>query len=153
MKNYSLNQAAKLIGKAEMKNIKKELEASSRKRFYDFIYKETGQKISHEVKFCPSRKWRLDFAIKPMKIAIEIEGGIYKKTTYKDKKTGAIKTHLGGRHNTAKGFKNDMEKYNELSVSGWILIRITPDEMYSDKIISLILKSVEYRTLKVNNAT
>jgi very-short-patch-repair endonuclease len=53
------------------------------------------------------RRWRLDAAIPAMKIAIEIEGGVYTK----------------GRHTNPMGFMKDMEKYNTLAAMGWRLIR------------------------------
>ena len=62
-----------------------------------------------EYKFHPIRKWRFDFAWINMKIAMECEGG----TWIKD----------GGRHNRPKGYKADMEKYNQAQLLGWIILR------------------------------
>ena len=47
------------------------------------------------------------------KIAIEIEGGVW----------------AGGRHVHPTGFIKDMEKYNELSASGWLLLRTQPKKI------------------------
>jgi very-short-patch-repair endonuclease len=65
-----------------------------------------------EVKFHQTRNWRVDFLWRtPVKLAVEIEGGIYK----------------GGRHVRPAGFKNDIFKYNALSMAGYKLLRFTPD--------------------------
>lgn len=60
-----------------------------------------------EYKFHPDRKWRIDFAWPGLKLAVEIEGGIW----------------TGGRHTRGAGFMADMEKYNALAVLGWRLLR------------------------------
>lgn len=57
-----------------------------------------------EQRFHPVRKWRFDFAHHWMKVAIEIEGGIFTKG-----KSG---------HTTGKGYKLNMEKYNEAAMLG-----------------------------------
>lgn len=62
-----------------------------------------------EHKFHPSRKWKFDFAHPPTKTAIEIEGGIW----------------TGGRHTRGKGFEGDCEKYNEATLLGWRVFRLT----------------------------
>jgi len=78
-----------------------------------------------ELKFHPVRKWRFDYAIPSLKIAIEVEGGAF----------------TGGRHTRGKGFIADMEKYNTATSMGWRLIRCTPSKMgkvmrYLDEMIS-----------------
>jgi len=60
-----------------------------------------------EFKFHPERRWKLDFAFVDLKLAVEIEGGIWN----------------GGRHTTGAGFIKDCEKYNELALMGWRLLR------------------------------
>lgn len=71
----------------------------------------TGWMAEHRV--CLKRRWRFDYAHPALKIAIEIEGGIYS----------------GGRHTRGKGFINDMEKYNVAIIDGWKLLRYTPQQI------------------------
>ena len=68
--------------------------------------------LKTEYKFYPTRKWKFDYAIPLLKIAIEIEGGVY----------------IRGRHNRVIGFINDMEKYNRATIEGWKVIRYTPQQ-------------------------
>jgi very-short-patch-repair endonuclease len=63
-----------------------------------------------EYKFHPKRKWRIDYVWIDVKLAVEIEGGVWKQ----------------GRHNRALGFINDIEKYNALTEEGWHLLRYIP---------------------------
>ncbi|MCU0439317.1 MAG: hypothetical protein MUC49_15580 [Raineya sp.] len=67
-----------------------------------------------EYTFHPTRQWRFDYAIpnELVKIAIEIEGGIYS----------------GGRHTRGSGYQKDLYKYNTAVKMGWRLYRFT----YSD---------------------
>lgn len=62
-----------------------------------------------EHKFHPTRKWRFDWAIPDLKIAIEYEGLHSAKS----------------RHTTITGFSNDCEKYNAAALLGWIVLRYT----------------------------
>ncbi len=70
-----------------------------------------------EFRFHNTRHWRLDFAYPEHKLAIEIEGGVWSK----------------GRHTRGSGFIADMEKYNELAVMGWRLLRFTPQDLNKSK--------------------
>lgn len=62
-----------------------------------------------EVRFHPKRKWRFDFAWPHVKIAVEVEGGIW----------------TGGRHTRGVGFEGDAEKYLQAVIHGWTVLRAT----------------------------
>jgi len=68
-----------------------------------------------EFKFHPARKWRIDICWPNEKLALEIEGGVW----------------TNGAHIRPSGFMKDKEKYNNLSVLGYGLLRFTPQEMES----------------------
>lgn len=70
-----------------------------------------------EYKFHAERQWKLDLAWKEQLVACEIEGGIWMQT----------KTGRGKGHAHPIRFLQDIEKYNELALYGWTLIRVTPD--------------------------
>ena len=79
-----------------------------------------------ELKFHPKRKWRLDFAWMPQKVALEIEGGVW----------------TGGRHTRGSGFIKDMEKYNEAVLAGYLLLRCTPAQLEHFEVAPLILRAL-----------
>ncbi len=82
--------------------------------FENIINKYTGRvPFIKEYKFHPERRWRIDYAHPAYRLAIEVEGGVW----------------MGGRHTRSKGFIKDLEKYNELNLLGWTLLRFTPDQL------------------------
>jgi very-short-patch-repair endonuclease len=60
------------------------------------------------------RKFRFDCANPILKIAIEIEGGIWLPK---------------GGHNTGMAMERDMEKYNLATVEGWKVLRYSPQTL------------------------
>ena len=64
-----------------------------------------------EYRFHPTRMWRFDFAFPDLKIAIELEGGVYTR----------------GAHTRGAHYKSDCEKYNSASILGWVVLRYTTD--------------------------
>ncbi len=72
-----------------------------------------GSPVLKEYKFHPKRRWKFDFALPNLKLAIEIEGAVW--------------TH--GRHTRGKGYIADMEKYTMASMMDWRVIRLTPDQL------------------------
>jgi len=77
-----------------------------------------------EYRFTSARRWRLDYAWPEpkYKIALEVEGAVWAQ----------------GRHTRGSGFVKDMEKYNELSILGWRLLRVTPQQMKSLEVLDLL---------------
>lgn len=63
-----------------------------------------------EYRFHPERKWRFDFAWPEQKVAVELEGGIWRRSG-----KGA---HTGGAAVT-----RDAEKSNEAQLQGWLVLR------------------------------
>lgn len=62
-----------------------------------------------ELQFLDDRKFRFDWAIPSLKLAIEYEGLISKKS----------------RHTTITGYTNDCIKYNLAVIHGWKVLRYT----------------------------
>lgn len=62
-----------------------------------------------ELQFSEGRRFRFDYAIPSLRIAIEYEGVFSKKS----------------RHTTVNGFSEDCVKYNLATCSGWRILRYT----------------------------
>ena len=82
-----------------------------------------------EWKFHPTRKWRFDYARPDLKIAIEIDGGVF----------------TGGRHSGGIGQVKDWEKLNEAAVMGWCVLHTTPDETFAQSLRELVLRATKSR--------
>lgn len=117
--------------------------------------------FEREFYFHSVRKWRFDFAIPEKKIAIEIEGGTFgkivvcnhcHKKVFFVTKTGKIAyVRQAGGHNSGKGYKKDIEKYEEASFLGWTLLRFTTVQVERNpqKVCESILRAIE----NVNNSS
>ncbi len=93
------------------------------------IQEITGEKFFTEYRFDRKRKWRFDVAFPAVKVAIEIEGGVWNY----------------GRHNRAAGFLKDLEKYNSAAEQGWRILRYTWDEIEKASIYEQIVSTIENR--------
>ena len=145
MKKLTIKQASSFLNnEGNYQSLGKEVNPFQR-AYANYIQELVGFVVELEYKFHPKRRWRIDYAIPKLKIAIEVEGGLFKKTTYFDKKTGKVKTHIGGRHNTPASFLKDTEKYNELAAYGWLLIRATPENQYSQETLDVIQRCAQNR--------
>lgn len=67
-----------------------------------------GVILETEYEFHPTRKWRFDWCIPEMMLAIEFEGGI-----------GMV----NGAHSSREGIKRDIEKYNAATAMGYQVVR------------------------------
>lgn len=78
---------------------------------YEILNEQYPGQWQNEFKVIEGRKFRFDCANPTLKIAIEIEGGLW----------------LTGRHNRPLGMIQDMEKYNLAVVEGWKVLRYAPE--------------------------
>jgi hypothetical protein len=76
-----------------------------------------------EFRFDPLRRWKFDLAWPGIKLAIEVEGAIWKL----------------GRHNRPAGFIKDMEKYNTATLNNWRVLRVTTDQVRAGDALRLVL--------------
>lgn len=95
-------------------------------RLYDQLTAE-GFRVMREYKFHPRRQWRSDLYLPEYGIIIEIEGGIWS----------------GGRHTRGAGYKKDVEKYNEVEIAGYMLLRFVTDHVKKDQAMPVIRRAVE----------
>ena len=83
---------------------------------------ESGIRYDKEYRFYPTRRWRFDYAIPAIRLAIEIEGAVY----------------TGGRHTRGKGFTSDCEKYSHAAIEKWYLLRATTQQVMEGKLIKWV---------------
>jgi len=74
-----------------------------------------------ELRFHPQRKWRFDYAWPEKKVAMEVEGVLYRVRI--------------GRHQRGLGYEADCEKYAEALVLGWKVLRVTPGQIRDGRVI------------------
>ena len=79
--------------------------------------------------FAPPRRWRFDFAWPDIKVAVEVEGGIWTR----------------GGHSRGAGMVKDAEKYNEAAILGWLLIRVTGVTISNGVALETIERAVKSR--------
>lgn len=75
-----------------------------------------------EYRFAPPRRWRFDLAWPSLRLALEIEGGVW----------------TGGRHVRGKGFERDTEKYNAATLAGWRVLRVTTGMIRDGRALALL---------------
>lgn len=82
---------------------------------------------TREFTFAKPRRWRFDLAYPDLKIAIEVEGGIF----------------INGAHTRGKGYEDDLEKYNKATLLGWKLIRVSAGMIKSGDALQTIEKILD----------
>lgn len=80
-----------------------------------------GLVLEEEYRFDKIRKWRFDFAVPDLMIAVEFNGGVYDRN---------------GSHTSIEKIKKDNEKLNAASVQGWKVLRFTAVD-YKDLLTEL----------------
>jgi hypothetical protein len=68
-----------------------------------------------EYRFLPDRQFRWDYAWPDFMIAVEVEGGIWRKG--------------GGAHSHPLNIERDIEKHNLGVMAGWKLLRYAPEDL------------------------
>ena len=84
------------------------------------IYGDPQYEMKSHQTFYPGRKWEIDRAFLPEKVAVEIEG------------MSGSGNHPGG-HRGPTGFLKDIEKYNAMTETGWALFRCATWTLYDDE--------------------
>jgi hypothetical protein len=85
----------------------------------------TGYEL--EYVFAPPRRFRFDACLPELRIAIEIDGGVF----------------IGGRHTRGTGFVHDMEKLNLAGLLGYRVFRFTPQQLRSGEMREFMTKVME----------
>jgi very-short-patch-repair endonuclease len=81
-----------------------------------------------EYRFMKTRRWRFDFAWPLIRVAAEVEGGVFFRRGGGAKKAGR------GAHD----FENDCEKHNAAAYCGWRVFRFPPRQIQSGAALRLL---------------
>jgi len=79
-----------------------------------------------EYRFHPERRWRFDFCWPQQKVALEVEGGIW----------------TNGAHNRGQHFISDCDKYNNATLAGWKVFRVTGSHIKSGDAVELVKRAL-----------
>jgi very-short-patch-repair endonuclease len=77
-----------------------------------------------EVRFDPTRRWRFDRAWPERRLAVEVEGGVWRR----------------GRHTRGKGYEADLCKYNAATLAGWKVLRFSAGQVRNGEAIRVLRK-------------
>lgn len=92
----------------------------------------TGDKKEHQ--FMTDRKFAFDIAWVDVRLAVEIEGGIYGKPS---KRCPVCKRASVGGHSSVSGILRDIEKGNLAIIAGWTVLRATPQQLTTLEFINV----------------
>lgn len=106
---WTAEQAREHFKKHPHQPANKSKQGDKAKAEIELMLKLFGKPFEKEVIFHPERKWRFDFSIPSLMVAIEYEG------IFSDK----------SRHTTNTGFMQDCLKYREAAKLGWLVLRYT----------------------------
>lgn len=81
-----------------------------------------------EYRFDPDRKWRFDFAFHPYssKVALEVQGGLFS----------------AGAHVRGAALMREYEKLNRAAVLGWRVLFVTPDQLLTEDVATMIRQAL-----------
>ena len=72
-----------------------------------------------QYRFMQGRRWAFDLCSPGSKVAVEVDGGVWNQ----------------GQHVRGKGITNDHEKTAEAMCQGWLVLRVTPDQIKNGQAI------------------
>jgi len=99
--------------------------------FRAFCFQSSIKTPEKEYRFHETRKWRFDYAWPDYMVAVECEGGTY--------------IAGGGGHNRGKAFRDDLEKYSESAAMGWLVIRVTPQQLCTAYTAALVKRAISVK--------
>ena len=111
------------------------------KNAYTKIYEsQLNEECWAEYPFHPTRRFRFDYAFPRVKIAVEVDGGLF--NSYQGKHAG--------RHSGGMGQKIDMDKGNLACSGDWLVFHFIPDEMFALENRKMLHEAILMRKSKYN---
>ena len=88
---------------------------------------QLGYAPTREYYFWPGRRFRWDYAWPDVKLALDVQGGVY----------------AGGHHSRGQGYEDDNRKANEAVLMGWVVIRCTPGQIANGEALRWLLRALK----------
>lgn len=101
-------------------------------------------KPEHEFARLIGRGWAFDIAFLKERVAVEIEGGIFKRTG-DEQPCPLCRQVKKGAHASVSGILRDIEKYNAAMILGWRVFRV-PTHKINHQTVRMILKVLGRKT-------
>jgi hypothetical protein len=79
-----------------------------------------------EYRFHPGRRWRFDYAWPLVKLALEIDGGVWTQ----------------GRHTRGAGAIEDQAKLSEAAILGWRVLYAVPDDLRTGLLLDRVQRAL-----------
>lgn len=116
-------------------------EQQGRNKLFDLRCQAAGLPIPvHEYKFHPKRRWKFDALFDGL-VALEVEGGLFGV----GEKCPTCGQRRAVGHKGIERLKSDIEKYNEATIMGYVLIRCTPDKVDDGSVFAVIRRALAAR--------
>lgn len=114
-------------GAAHRRKVARKVDAGKQKAAEDLLQWQLESVAiggwTREMVFHPTRRWRFDFAWPDELLAVEINGGTFRK---------------GGGAHTGAGFKRDVEKYMAAIEIGWTVMVVMPETVRPGRVLQVI---------------
>lgn len=81
--------------------------------------------VVREYRFAPPRRWRFDLALPLVMWAVEVDGGAFT-----------------GGHSRGAAYEKECEKFNEATLLGWRVLRVTPKMVKQGSALALVRRAV-----------
>ena len=92
------------------------------------------------------RRWRADFAWPGLRLAVEVEGGLYGKGGRGSNAPCPVCGQVpAGAHRSVAGVRRDIEKGNAAALLGWRVLRVTPQMVDNGEALALIERALAGR--------
>lgn len=111
-----------ILRRIAVSSMRESVRSPLEQRFLELWTLHQGPRLEEQYPFVLGRKFRADFAFVPAKLAIELDGGIWKS----------------GGHNRGSGYKRDRRRDFEAYLNGWKILRLTGDMINGEHLTRLI---------------
>ena len=115
------------------------------KLFWKLLESSGLPKPVEEHRFAPGRKWRFDLAWPDHLVALEVQGGAWRRRGYPCPKCRTpVMAPAYGAH-SGPGAIRDYEKFSTAASLGWAIIMVPPESLCSGRTLDWVARAIESR--------